>query len=572
MNQHLTAIAAKRSFFGKLWSLTWPYFTSGDWRVANALLVVVLSMNFGLVYVSVLFTEWNRDFFNALEAKNGGAFAGLIWHWLMLVAIYLVIAVYNLYLRQMLHIRWRRWLTEGYIGAWLDDRVYYRMELTGSGADNPEQRIEADIDQFTGNTIYFAVNILTTSVSLVTFTFILWTLSGFYELEIVGIKVTIPGYLFWVALLYAFGGTILTHFLGRALARINFVLQKLNADFRFRMSRLREHAESIAFFHGDAAERAQLSQAFGFIWRKWRELMNVTARLTFFTALYDNVSDIVPLILQAPRYFSGAITLGELTQAASVFGRVQGALSWFIRFYDDLVEWKAAVDRLTELADAIVANRQIKSELEVTTNLADEITAERVNIKLPDGSVLIAGERLLITCPSGSGKTTIFRALAGIWPFGKGRIRMPAQARMLFLPQRPYLPVGRLSDALAYPGRTEDFTAQELGQVLDDVNLPHLRQRLDETANWSLALSMGEQQRVAIARALLLRPDWLFLDEATSALDAANEARLYALLDQRLPKAAILSIAHHPDISRYHAKRLVIDPATRTAALAQIPA
>ena len=567
--------ARKRSFLGKLWALTWPYFWSEERWIARGLLAVVTALSLGLVYINVQLNYWNNDFYNALQNKDLAEFWRQLQKFGLLAAAYIVVAVYYIYLRQMMQIRWRRWMTQDLLAKWLSERSYYHLQLVERGTDNPEQRIESDVTQFTSSSLILSLDLMNSVVSLVTFIVILWTLSGPLGFSLFGHQVEIPGYMVWAALLYSLVGSFLTYWIGRPLVRINFLLQQFGATFRFRMTRLRENAESVAFFGGEQAERTGLTSAFDDIWGNWWRLMRQQKRLTWFTAAFNQLANIFPVLVVAPRYFAGTIQLGGIFQTASAFGQVQGALSWFVGAFTDLAEWKATVDRLTGFADAVAGTKEVKPGITVSEQPVNRLRLTDLQLALPDGRILIealsldiaAGDRMILAGPSGSGKTTLFRALAGLWPFGKGAVERPGSEKALFLPQRPYLPIGTLRQALAYPAKAEDLANDALKAVLRDVKLDHLAERLDEQGNWSMALSVGEQQRLAIGRAILVKPDWLFLDEATAALDEANEQLMYALIAERLPDVTLLSIAHRPAVARYHSRKLTISPETQSAEL-----
>jgi vitamin B12/bleomycin/antimicrobial peptide transport system ATP-binding/permease protein len=566
-------LAAAHGFLAKLWKLTAPYFWSEERWSARLLLAIVVGSGVFLVYLAKLLNEWNARFFNALEEKNFDAFWAELRYFVVVALVFIVVAVYRLWFRQMLQIRWRRWLTAVYYRDWLAERTYYRMELSGAAADNPEQRIEEDCNAFTSQTLIILLDLLSQVLTLITFTSILWGLSGSVTLPILG-GITIPGYMMWVAVAYAGIGSWLTYKIGRPLVRVNFDLQRYNADFRYRMVRVRENAESIALYHGEPDEKRRLDGAFSRIFGTWWDFMRYNKRLTWFTAFYGQAADVFPLVVASPRYFMGAIPLGVLTQTAGAFGRVQGSLSWFVDVWPQLAEWKATIDRLTTFGESMEAARRVtaaSSGFALEPSVDEALRLEDVEVALPNGSVLLEdvnlevrpGERLVIQGPSGSGKTTLFRVLAGLWPYGRGTIRLPKDARVLFLPQKPYLPVGTLREALCFPERPDAYGLIEICKALRATGLEHLADRLDEERFWSPVLSPGEQQRLAVARALLLHPDWLFLDEATSALEAAMETRLYRLLRDLLPETAIISIAHNPSVVAFHERRLVLDPAAR---------
>jgi vitamin B12/bleomycin/antimicrobial peptide transport system ATP-binding/permease protein len=595
MNRDLISRLAKTpSFLGKLWRLAAPYWWNQEtaeveirgrtfrvperW-IARGLLALVLFLNLIIVWILKLANDWNARFFNALEDKNVDAFWVELRYFLVIAALFILIAVYRLWFRQMLQIRWRRWLTEIYYGEWLRDRTYYRMELVQHRTDNPEQRIQEDCDAFTEQTLGIVLGLISEVLTLVTFAVVLWGLSGSITVPIFG-GVEIPGYMMWVAVVYAAIGSWLTYKIGRPLVRVNFDLQRYNADFRYRMVRVRENAESIALYNGERDEMRRLDNAFRRIYATWWDYMRYNKRLTWFNAFYGQAADVFPMVVASPRYFAGIIPFGVLTQTANAFGRVQGALSWFVDTFSSLAEWKATIDRLTTFSEIMAATKIAQATqrtFDVQPGTVNAITLADVDVALPDGAVLLRGVSLsiergsavLFQGPSGSGKTTLFRVFAGIWPFGRGRIALPEGARVLFLPQRPYLPLGTLRDVLSYPEKPEMHAEQTCVEALTACRLGHLTERLDQSSNWTLALSPGEQQRVAFARALLYCPEWLFLDEASSALDEATEAELYLLLKERLPATTIVSIAHRPSVTRFHDRRVMINPQDRCVGIAE---
>lgn len=543
------------------WSLAAPYWRSEErWR-ARGLLGAVIGLNLSLVAMSVLLSYWNREFFNALEARDAAAFSALLFSWqatesgpmpgfVWIAALYILVAVYALYLRQALQIRWRRWITETLLADWLAERAYYRLSLTYAGADNPDQRLAEDAKLFVDDTLTLGLGLMRSVVTLLSFLFVLWALSG--PATILGVE--IPGYMVWVALIYAALGTWLAHLIGRPLTRLNFQQQRVEADFRYALVRFRDSAEGVALQRGEAEEKAGLTTRFRALVENWWKLMTATKRLTFYTAGYTQVAVVFPYVVAAPAFFAGRIPLGGLTQTAQAFGEVQGALSWIVDNYASLTEWRATVARLTGFRDAIVQAREGDPGPVVGPGRINELRAWGLILTVPDGRVLLRdgalqlspGERVLVTGTSGSGKSTLFRALAGIWPFGAGRVSTPPTGEMMFLPQRPYLPLGPLRRVLAYPMASESFSDAECAEVLEAVGLGHLAGQIDAEENWGQRLSGGEQQRLALARVLLNRPRWLFLDEATASLDEAQHARFHALLAERLPDTSVLAIAHRP--------------------------
>lgn len=559
-----------RSFLRDLWHLARPYWSSEEKWAARGLLAAVVVLNLGTVFVSVEINKWQNAFFNTLEKKDQAEFMRLLGVFGGLAFAYIVMAVYQLYLSQMLQIKWRRWLTERYLDDWLRHRVYYRMQLTDRATDNPDQRIADDLGSFVGTTLSLTLGLLNAAVTLGSFLFILWGLSGAITIPI-GDGIPVHGYLVWVALVYAVIGTWLVHLIGRPLVGLNFMQQRVEADFRFSLVRFRENTEAVALYAGEEDEKRGFMRRFLAVADNWWGIMRRQKKLTWFQSFYGQLAVIFPYVVVAPRYFSGAIALGGLMQTASAFGQVQGSLSWFIDAYARLADWKATVDRLIGFRTAMdAAARDAVSSpgVERVPQARADVETSAVTLSLPTGRVLIdgvdfrlePGVSTLVTGPSGSGKSTLFRAFAGIWPFGSGRVLWPADASVLFLPQRPYLPIGSLRQVLAYPSAPESFTEAAMRDAVSRCGLDQLRERLDETQHWAMMLSGGEQQRIGFVRAWLHRPDWLFLDEASSALDEASERRMYELMHE-LPGTTIVSIGHRSGLMALHQRRLVVRPA-----------
>jgi len=548
-------------FSARLWRLTRPYWQSEDRWAARALFAVVLALTVFGVYLEVLFNSWNNDFYNALQERDEATFWAQFAVFGWLAALFIGNFVATRYVSLWLQIRWRDWLTRRYVDAWLGGRVYYRFQLTGADTDNPDQRIAEDVRLFVATTLGLFVQLVNAVLTLAAFLGILWSLSGAFALTLFGREIAVPGYMVWFALLYSALGTWLTHKVGQPLIPLNYAQQRVEADFRYGLMRLRENAEQVALYGGEKRERDDFFGRFAAVVANWHALMWAGLKLNLFTAMFAQIAIVFPFVVAAPRYFSGTMQLGGLMQTASAFGQVQGALSFFVQAYAQLADWKAVVDRLLDFEAAVEA----AARADKTAPLARAVSSDaslrlaEVDVALPDGRVLIAdagaaivpGARILLTGESGSGKSTLFRVLSGIWPFGRGRVALPAAARPLFLPQKPYMPTGTLRQALLYPhdGGADDGT---LRSTLADVRLAGLAARLDESANWSGVLSPGEQQRLAVARAILARPDFLFLDEATAAMDEPNEAHVYELLARALPDTAIVSIGHRATLKAFH--------------------
>jgi vitamin B12/bleomycin/antimicrobial peptide transport system ATP-binding/permease protein len=546
-----------------------PYWLSEDRWPGLGLLVVVVMLTLGMVYLSVLLNRWNNDFFSALQDKNAAAFRRQLVQVTWLVGAFIILAVYQLYLNQMLEIRWRRWLTERYLLAWLTDRAYYRMQLVARETDNPDQRIAEDIQLLVSHTLALFVGGLRAFVTLATFVAILWSLSGQFTVPIGEHTLVLPGYMVWVSILYALGGTLLTDWIGRPLVRLNFDKQRYEADFRFSLVRFRENSEGVALYRGEPDEFRGFRALFESVVQNWWGIMRRQKRLTSFTSGYSQGAWIVPSIVAAPRYFRGELGLGGLMQTVGAFNQVQDALSFFVVSYKEIAAWCAVVERLAGFERTLERVRRDTARgggVQHADGDDRELRVQDVDLHLPDGRPLIAhvnlslhrGESVLLGGASGSGKSTLFRAIAGIWPFGRGEIRASSKARVLFLPQRPYLPIGTLRSVVNYPMPADEVSDAALRDALEAVGLPELARRLDESGHWALQLSPGEQQRIAFARALLQKPDWLFLDEATSAVDEPTEERLYRLLHERLPGTTVFSVGHRATLRSFHARQLTV--------------
>ena len=551
-----------RRFLSAFWALAKPYWTSEQRRKGLALLAAVIGLSLGLVYLEVQFNLWNKDFYNTFEKRDQAEFFRQLWRFTYLALIWIVVGVYRLYLQQMLLIEWRAWLNEHFLAAWLKDRAYYRLQLIDQGVDNPDQRIAEDLRVFVDMTLGLGTGLLSAVVTLGSFTVILWGLSGSFTVA----GYSIPGYMFWVALVYSSVGSWLTHLVGRRLIRLNFDQQRFEADYRYSLVRLRENSEGVALYRGEPLELANFRDRFSYVIGNWWGIMRKRKQLNWFTSFYAQLAIIFPYVVAAPRFFSGAVGLGVIFQIASAFRNVQGSLSWFIDAYPDFATWKATVDRLTSFSESLERVRGEAQHLggEHTAAGQAQIGVAGLELALPHGRPLLRstsmdlkpGEHVLVTGPSGAGKSTFFRAMAGIWPYWKGRVVVPHGARMLFLPQKPYLPIGSLKRAVSYPEDEGRFSDDAVREALRAVGLPKLAEDVSRGENWAQVLSGGEQQRLAFARALLVRPDWLFLDEATASLPEEAQDALYRLVRERLPQSTLVSIGHRASLAGHHERQL----------------
>jgi vitamin B12/bleomycin/antimicrobial peptide transport system ATP-binding/permease protein len=573
----------------KVWALSLPYFQSDEKWKARGLLLAIVLLNLAAVFMLVQINDWNRLFYDALQEKNQPVFWQQLGRFTYLAFAYIIIAVYKFYLTQLLELRWRAWMTAHYTKRWLAHKAFYTLELLrfsksdNATPDNPDQRIQEDAQQFTAYTVSLSMGLLNAVVTLASFVGILWGLSGGFEFKFGGDTYEIAGFMVWMAVVYAAAGSVITHWIGKPLIALNFDQQRYEANFRHHLVRVREYSEAIALDKGEAVERGALDLRFGSVLKNYLALINAQKRLTWFTVGFGQAAVVFPFIVAAPRFFSGAIQLGQLMQIASAFGRVQDALSWFVDSYSSLAAWKATTDRLTSFEESLMQVETRHSELLIlntrldqqkqawaaTSLIANEdlLQATKLTLALPGGVQLVqnatlhahTGDTIIVSGPSGSGKSTLFRAIAGIWPFASGQLQLPQGfgQQAMFIPQRPYFPNAALRVALAYPEEASKYSDDELRAALDEALLPQLKTRLDDEDAWGQKLSGGEQQRLAIARVFLKKPQWIFADEATSALDEAAEKTIYKRLLAQVKQAqgALISIAHRPAVAEFHATR-----------------
>ncbi|HMN73859.1 MAG TPA: ABC transporter ATP-binding protein/permease [Rhodoblastus sp.] len=555
----------------------WPFrpFAARERRIAVAMIATLVLINQAQVAITVRLSFFNRDWFNAIQAKDAPSFWSLLfWVFTPWAFVYIASAIIEFVLQSMLVIRWRRWLTDFYVSHWLGGHAHYRMSLAGGAADNPDQRIAEDVNRFIigggdGEGIYsYSILLISTLSSLVSFSIVLWELSGNYAIP--GTEIVIPGLLFWVALIYAAFGTLVTHLIGRSLVGLYFDRQRVEADFRFSLARLREYAEQVALLAGEKAEQSALGGKFRAVIANYLLIVAQRKKLMAFTATYGQMSPIIPYVFTAPFYFAGKIQLGVMTQTAGAFARVEGALTFFINNYTSLAGFTSVVQRLSSFDQAI---KTAEDARDAGVNRAPAaaggpVILDKVSIRLPNGREIVRADGLvfeprqstLITGPSGSGKSTLLRATSGIWPYGAGQIRIPEGERALVLPQRPYLPNGTLRAAVSYPAEPGAYPDEEIRGALKAARLESFVDRLDEDDVWTQRLSGGEQQRLAIARALLARPTWLLLDEATAALDEKLEADVYGAIFDRLPETTVISIGHRSTLRAMHKRHLDLEP------------
>lgn len=559
--------ALSRQFFRDVWYLTKSYWQSEEKKKAFFLLGCIISLTLGIVYMLVLLNQWNNSFYSALQNYETEKIFDELLHFSWLAAIYIILAVYSYYLQQTLILHWRRWLTNRFIDIWLKNKTYYHLQMFGKDTDNPDQRISEDVRLFVEMTLGFSVGLLKAFCTFASFVVILYKMSGPFTMQLFGRSWTIDGYLFWAALIYSIIGTYITHIVGRKLVQLNFIQQRYEADFRFSMIRLRESAESVAFYRGEGQEGVVFKDRFKLLLDNFWKLVNKQKQLVWLNSGYSQIAIIFPFVAAMNRYLSKEFTLGGLMQVSSAFGNVQGALSYFVDMYTSIAQWQAVVMRLTYFGRHM---QEVSADAErfhlerFATSVA--VSADKMQVNLPDGTPLLQnicfklepGQNVLIKGVSGSGKSTLLRAVAGIWPFVEGKINLPKTDELMFIPQKPYLPLGTLREALLYPG-TKPVSDEALKRLMETCQIGYLQDKLDMAADWSHVLSVGEQQRLAFVRAHIQQPIWLFLDEATSALDEETEAAMYRLLAERLPRTTVVSVGHRSTLNKYHALVLRID-------------
>lgn len=560
----------------------------GTWRMPErwiglGLFGIIVILNVIQVYLTVLFNYNNNTIYTSLQEKDTSMFWTGIATFSIIAVFWISRSILEYYLTQVMQVHWRRWLTRHYIRQWLGEKTHYRLGLNASLTDNPDQRISEDVDDFVSTTVGFYLQIFVTSLTLYAFIQILWSISAQFPYSVAGFDLSvIPGYLVWISLALAVVATALSHLIGRPLVGLNFRKQRVEADFRFNLVRVRENTEQIALLDGEPTEERGLMHRFSAIFRITLDLAVRQMKLSSWVNGFGQAMNILPLVLLAPAYFTNAaMKLGSMTQTSQAFGQVIDSFSFFINFYSAIAKYKSVLNRLTSFDHAIAkANAERAAGIEIDAREQTGTVATRdLEVRLPTGKPLFdkvavafrRGERTLVTGPSGSGKTTLFRALAGIWPFGSGRIEVPKGESVMLLPQRPYMPLGSLRAALAYPLPESAYPDDVLRAALDTVGLGHLDDQLDRAENWANALSGGEQQRVAIVRALLRKPQWLFLDEATAALDEQAEAAVYEALRRALPQTTIVSIGHRSSLVALHDRRIAIETEGGTGRIADAP-
>ena len=560
-----------RRFLRHLWHLTRAYWTSPDGRTGGLLYATAIGFELGTVQGNVMLAQAQRKIFDQIQTKAMLPFLDAVGWFLLLALFFVLVSTYRIYVRQVLEIRWRRWLTDHFLDDWMGSQAYYRMELHREHTDNPDQRIAEDVRDYVASALGLSLSLVQAVATLVSFVGILWSLSGEWMIKLGSREFQIPGFMMWVALIYAGLATWITHRVGRPLVPINFDQQRFEADFRYTLVRFRENTEAVAFYRGEDGELLGAKSRFHSVVNNWLRLIRAQRDLALCTLGLGQTNSIVPLLVAAPGYFLGRLTLGDVYLTNNAYGQVSGALVWFVNAYQEIAHWRASVERLFSFSEAIDESHAELAHnvgIDFRANAEPTLKLDDLRIELPNGRTLLdgvnesiaAGDKVLLTGPSGSGKSTLFRTLAGLWPFGHGRVEIPEKGKKLFLPQHPYLPMGTLRAAASYPSCEGTFSDERIEEVLRLVGLERFQGRLAENAHWEQQMSGGEQQQLGFARVLLQRPDWVFLDEATAALDEAMEERVYELLEEQLPDTTVVSIAHRPGVAQYHRRRWTLVP------------
>lgn len=524
---------------------------------------VVISFLFISVYLTILINDWYRTFWDVLQNYKFNEFWPQVGRFTLIAFGYVAIGVYSVYLQQMIQINWREYMTKKALNDWLNNEAYYKLKLLYKDVDNPDQRISEDINQFIALTLSLTLGIINQALTLVAFVVVLWNISGIFYVSIFSREIPIHGYMVWLSLIYSIIGTVLTHKVGKILISLNYKQQTCEADFRFSMMRLRENSDSIAFYRGEEPEYKNFKEKFSYLVSNFRHIMVRQKILNAFTVGYNQLAIIIPILFIAPKWFLASVQVGWIMQVLNAFSQVQGALSYFVSAYSNVAQWCAVVQRLYHFKLHTIEAKNLKTKLQF--NKGKDLKLTNVNIFLPDGKPLVKDinfsmeniDSLIISGKSGAGKSTMLKAIANLWPYATGYITLQSKDQILFLPQKPYLPMGSLKDAISYPNIWQDTFKDDIKKYLELVNMKTLIDKLDVVEDYTKILSLGEQQRIAFIRVFLYKPQYVFLDEATSALDEITEETMYKLIKQYLPHTKIISIGHRSTLYAHHSHKLI---------------
>lgn len=547
-----------------IWKVIKAYYASSERLFAFGFSALIIGLTVSLVAIEVIFNYWYQRFYDALQAYDKHGVLVLTLAFCFIAAVAIIIAVYRYYVTQFFNLRWRKWLTNQFVGRWLQNRSYYLLENFDEGTDNPDQRIQEDVAAIISTTIDLVVGVLGAVITLFSFVFVLWSLSGALTIPLGSLGgLTIPHYLVWVALLYAGLGTYFTFKIGYPLVALNFEQQKREATFRYAAVEVRNHAEDIALYEGEHHQKTILNGLYDMVLSNYYLIILRQKLLLWFTAGYNQAAVIIPLLASLPNYFGKIFKLGGLMQTLNAFGKVQDSLSFIVNAYTQIAQWQAVAMRLTTFVNhmcEVESKAALQNKLIFEWHDASSIIVKDVSISTPRNQVLLKninliferGHRYLIQGESGLGKSTFVRAMAGIWPYASGKVIFPKNESVMYLPQQPYMPVGTLEEAVLFPDHHKPELRERIKEVMMLCRLEQFIPRLGEIMPWSEQLSPGEQQRIAFARVLLHKPDWVFLDESTSMLDKDNEAAMYRMLKECLPDCTLISVGHRESLIPYH--------------------
>ena len=552
-------------FARTLWRLSRVYWTSPHAWIGALLLALAIVLELATVHAAVLIADAERRIFDALGDRDMTAFFAAMGIFLSVIGGFVLASTYRIYVRQRLEIRWREAVTSHFLEQWMGPEAYCQAELHPEGLDNPDQRVAEDIRNYVASVLGLSLSFLSACATLYSFGVVLWRMSTGWPLQLGAVDLWIPGLMLWIAIAYAIIATFVTHLVGRRLVPINVDRLRREADFRYGLVYFRDNAEAVALAHGQAREREGAIGRFGYVVDNWRRLIAAQRNLLLLTTGIGQVNGLLPVLIGAPAYFGRHLSLGSLAQTRIAYGQFSSALAWFVNAYQEIAQWRASIERLATFLEAIDTTRAHLEHggIRLEGGAGDALALDGVRLSLPDGRELLevsdaritAGERIAIIGPAGAGKTTLFRAIAGIWPFGRGRIQVPADGRTMFLTQRPYVPLGTLRQAITYPAPGDAFPDAKVREILRFVGLGRLEPCLDRDESWQQVLSGDERQRIVFARVLLHEPEWIFADDATASLDEATERLVYDVIRRRLPHATIVSITQRPAVLPYHERR-----------------
>lgn len=531
-----------------------------------ALIVLQITFQYGI-------NVWNRSIFDAIEKKDSAKVFYLTGVFFPLAIGSVMLGVTQVFTRMSIQRRWRAWLTNSVVSRWLTNGRYYQLNLVSGDHQNPEYRIAEDLRVATDAPVDFAAGVTQAFLSAATFIVVLWTIGGAMTLSVGSVTVTIPGFLVVAAVIYAAIASGSMIVIGRHFVSVSESKNQAEAEYRYTLTRVRENGESIALLGGEEEERSGIDKSFTNVLRQWARLCGQHMRTTIVSQGSNLIAPVIPILLCAPKFLEGSMTLGQVMQAASAFTIVQTAFGWLVDNYPRLAEWNAGARRIASLMMSLDGLERAESGEGVNRIKRGEtegnamLRLNDLSVTLDDGTAVVGqseividpGERVLVAGESGTGKSTLVRAIAGLWPWGGGSVDFHADRRMFMLPQKPYIPSGTLRRAVAYPGAAEDWTIAQISDVLDKVGLAHLKEKIEEDSPWDQTLSGGEKQRLAFARLLLHRPDIIVLDEATSALDQRGQGRMMELLNEELKDATIISVAHRAELEEFHSRKITLE-------------